>query len=82
MHATLGSCFVRHYVFPAALDAPIPASQVALLEPLAAQLGLELSISVFACTDDKFMGLFTGVLGTAYDHRTRQPEASGKWCST
>ncbi len=30
-----------------------------------AQLGLELSISVFACTDDKFMGLFTGVHDTS-----------------
>jgi len=51
---------VRMLSLPA-LDVTLLTLQVALLEPLAAQLGLELSISVFACTDDKFMGLFTGV---------------------
>ena len=52
-------------VSKAALDsAGLLYSQVALIEPLAAQLGVELSTSLFACTDDKFMGLFTGVRPT------------------
>ena len=57
-------------------DATLSPSQVALLEPLAAQLGLELSVSVFACTDEKFMGLFTGVCGTQHDFCVFQCEAS------
>ncbi len=40
------------------------ASQVALVEPLSAQLGVELGTSLFACKDDVFMGMFTGVRRT------------------
>ena len=36
-------------------------AQVALVEPLSAQLGVELGTSLFACKDEVFMSMFTGI---------------------
>lgn len=52
--------------------------QVALVEPLSAQLGVELGTSLFACKDDVFMGMFTDA-SSVCELEARRDACAQRW---